>query len=219
MYCWLENYFLALLMWDEKRCLIGIVCNHVTSSLTALDFKCIFAIPACFNVWKEPLTITIDLVMLIFFLLFFLGSWGKKSGWRKCHVGGRIECEPLALCLMPSPRGCQGKKAWLWIPHWDGLGPGGMRANLQAALLPGNSCSLHLPALHGGYLRKVCATPSFHEERLAAFVVTETRFFFLRIHKNSLPLTCPGMYLYHFFANIYFDTNEIKHLVSRLLYF
>lgn len=112
--------------------------------------------------------------------------WGqfrfKKGGggaWRKWHTGGRSECEPLALCSLPSLRCCQGKKAWLWIPHWDGLAPGGMRANLQPALLPGNSCSLHLPALHDGYLRKVCATPSFQKERLASFVVTDTLYFYL----------------------------------------
>lgn len=42
-----------------------------------------------------------------------------------------------------------------------------MWASLQPALLPGNSCSLHLPALHGGYLRKVRVTPPFQERESA----------------------------------------------------
>lgn len=124
---------------------------------------------------------------------FKWGGGGEKRVEEMAHRG-RSECEPLALCSLPSLRGCQGKKAWLWIPHWDGLAPGGMRANLQPALLPGNSCSLHLPALHDGYLRKVCATPSFREERLASFVVTDTlsfSFFFMNSQSNHPPLNAP----------------------------
>lgn len=154
-------------------------------------------IPTCCNVQKEKLRIPSSTKLIFWFLILWLGphfvfsflslfrrsapsgqfrfKWrgGGGGGVDMAH-GGRSESEPLALCLLPSLRGRQGKKAWLWIPHWEGLAPGGMWANLQPASLPGNSCSLHLPALLDGYLRKACATPSFQGERLAFFVVTDT---------------------------------------------
>lgn len=117
--------------------------------------------------------------MFSFFILFC----GREHSWRTVQVqtreekkrqkggnGTREEVWTFNSWLLPSLRGCQGKKAWLWIPHWDGLGPGGTWANLQPALLPGNSCSLHLPALHGGYLRKACTTPSFQERDWVALL-------------------------------------------------
>lgn len=82
------------------------------------------------------------------------------------------------------------KKAWLWIPHWDGLGPEGMPANLQPALLPENSCSLHLPAPHGGYLREVRPTPPFQER--SSFVMSE-EFRFLKKSMWIVPIHFSGL--------------------------
>lgn len=129
----------------------------------------------------DLLVLTLNTELFSFFI-FFCGrehSWktvqvqmreGKKKKRQKGGNGSGEEVWTFSSWLLPSLRGCQGKKAWLWIPHWDGLGPGGAPANLQPALLPGNSCSLHLPALHGGYLRKVCATPSFRERDRVALL-------------------------------------------------
>lgn len=96
-------------------------------------------------------------------------SYGGGRGGRE-ETAQEDKCEPLAPDLS-SLKGNQCAKAWLWIPHWDGLGPEGMPANLQPALLPENSCNLHLPDSHGGYLREVCTIPPFQERR--SFVMTE----------------------------------------------
>lgn len=108
------------------------------------------AIPACCNVQKESLRVPSSTKLIFWYsgwgltFLSFLSFLRRRAPWGQFRFkgggvggveemahGGRSECEPLALCSLPSLRCCQGKKAWLWIPHWDGLAPGGMRANLQ----------------------------------------------------------------------------------------
>lgn len=96
----------------------------------------------------------------------FPGGRFSFKWWGKTHTGSshRRRSVNFWLWLLPSLISCHSETTWLWIPHWDGLGPEGPPANLQVALLHRNSCSLHLPAQLCTYLSEVCAT---------SFVMTE----------------------------------------------
>lgn len=97
----------------------------------------------------------------------FPGGRFSFKWWGKTHTGSshRRRSVNFWLWLLPSLISCHSETTWLWIPHWDELGPEGPPANLQVALLHRNSCSLHLPAQLCTYLSEVCAT---------SFVMTET---------------------------------------------
>lgn len=97
----------------------------------------------------------------------FPGGRFSFKWWGKTHTGSshRRRSVNFWLWLLPSLISCHSETTWLWIPHWDGLGPEGPPANLQVALLHRNSCSLHLPAQLCTYLSEVRAT---------SFVMTET---------------------------------------------
>lgn len=111
-----------------------------------------------------------------------IGGGGAQGG---NSSGGEVWTFTSGCC--PVWEAANVKKAWLWIPHWDGLGPEGMPANLQPALLPENSCSLHLPAPHGGYLREVRPTSPYQER--SSFVKRRRNFRFWRNLCESFPFT------------------------------
>lgn len=137
----------------------------------------------------------------------------KSSEWRKWHMGERSECEPLALCLMPSliDSAAKVKRPDCEFPTEMGLLQGECQPiSSLLSYLGTAAASICQPFMAATWGKCVPPLPFTRRDWLPLLWQRHLSFFFKNSQRIHLPpsptTTCPGLYLFYFSAEIHFDT-------------